>query len=149
ELPQFEAKLREWLARLDSGGHGLDWAEALLDLVVEQILPGRVPEDFDMSVFHAQALQRAREAARLGVGNSFRAWWAGLLEATRLSLRGKAGVPLITRRLASGRRYRKAWLAGALEGNYLPGSSEDYFLPEELRAGSPEGGLPRRFSGGE
>lgn len=149
ELPQFEAKLREWLARLDSGGHGLDWAEALLDLVVEQILPGRVPEDFDMSVFHAQALQRAREAARLGVGNSFRAWWAGLLEDTRLPLRGKAGVPLITPRLASGRRYRKAWLAGALEGNYLPGGSEDYFLPEELRAGSPEGGLPRRFSGGE
>ena len=146
EAEQLEVTLRNWLSQLETDDYGLEWAERLLDLVIAEILPGRTPAGFDATVFRAQALQRAREAAQLGHGASFRAWWAGLLQDTRLPVRGKVGIALITPELASGRRYRKAWLAAALEGNYLPGSAEDYFLPEELRR---PGGLPPRFSGSE
>ena len=143
--------LLDWLNRLEEGNHDLDWAERLTELVAGEIMPARASGgDFDAAAFMAQALQRAREAAQLGKGQSFRAWWAALLEETHLPAREPAGVALLSPQLTSGRRYRKAWLAGALEGAYVQGGSEDYFLPEELRQSQAAGtGLPRRFTGQE
>lgn len=144
-------QLLAWLNRLEAGDHDLDWAEGLALLVAGEIMPARDSGgDFDAEAFLAQALQRAREAAQLGKGASFRAWWAALLEDTHLPAREPAGVALLSPQLTSGRRYRKAWLAGALEGAYVAGGSEDYFLPEELRSAPSTGrGLPRRFAGNE
>ena len=53
--------------------------------------------------------------------------------------------------LASGRRFRRAYLLGAAEGAYRVGEAEDYFVPEEdrraLAHSFAELGLPRRFLG--
>lgn len=140
-----QALLLSWLKRIGAGQPGLDWAAELVALVSGELADG----DAELAAFEAQALQRAREAARLGEGQSFRAWWAALLEDTRQPLRENAGIALLTPDLVSGRRYRRAWLAAALEGNYLPALSEDYFLPEELRSTEAlTGQLPRRFTAG-
>ncbi len=139
-------RLQHWLRRMDQEQPGPDWAVNLVQLVVQELME----EDFaaqDAQAFAGQALQRAREAAQLGEGDSFRAWWAALLEDTRLPVREPAGVALLSPELSSGRHYRRAWLAGVTEGQYLPGPAEDYFLPEELRSpGADVGELPRRFT---
>ena len=146
EEPGQRQLLERWLSRMEETPPGLAWAEQLVTAVSGEL--AAIDGDADeLKQFAAQAMQRAREAAQLGEGDSFRAWWSALLEDTHLPLRENAGVALLTPDLASGRRYRRAWLAGALEGNYVPQTAEDYFLPEELRSlNNARGVLPRRFA---
>lgn len=132
---------RKWRARLEVSGDPVAWARGL----IEEALPGAAP------AFAANALGRAQEAARLGSGPGFRAWWSALLQDAREARHEPAGVALLDATLASGRRYRKAYLLGAVEGAYGAGEREDYFLPEERRSELSEAferlGLPRRFQG--
>jgi ATP-dependent helicase/nuclease subunit B len=79
-------------------------------------------------------LARALEAMRLGSHEGLRAWWAALVQETRLPRRPRAGVALLDATLASGRRFRKVYLLGAVAGAYAAGEREDYFLPEDARA---------------
>lgn len=147
--PGFEVKLQEWLGRL-AAGSGPDWADALIRLVADELMADSEVEQQELQRFRDQARQRAAEAARLGSGPSFRAWWAALLQDTLLPASGPAGIALLTPRLTSGRRYRHAWLTGATEGAYLPAGSEDWFIPEEQRSYDCRFGLlPRRFTGQE
>ncbi len=134
----FEPLLDEWLARLDPAGAGMAWAEQVVALLPESVLPA----DSELAAqFREQALLCARHAARLASGAGFSAWWLTLLRETRLPRREAAGVALLDPALASGRRYRKAYLAGAVEGAYGLAEREDYFVREELRGTV----LPRRF----
>jgi len=136
---------RRWLARLEVSGEPVAWARAL----VVEVLGGEgaLPHDFAEG-----ALAKAQEAARLGAdGPGFRAWWAALLRDTRSARREPAGVALTTAQQASGRRFRKAYLLGAVDGAYAAHEEEDYFLPEEQRLPLAEAfarlGLPHRFQG--
>ncbi len=134
----FAPLLEEWLARLDPAGAGMSWAEQVVALLPVSVLPA----DPELSAqFREQALLCARHAARLGSGAGFSAWWLTLLRETRLPRRQAAGVALLEPALASGRRYRKAYLAGAVEGAYGLAEREDYFIREELRGTA----LPLRF----
>lgn len=148
---------RAWRARLEVTGGELAWAEALVDG-----LPAAHPEleersGLPFARFREHALQRAQEAAGLARGAPFRAWWAALLHETQLFERPRGGVALLGAKLASGRRFRRAYLMRAVEGAYTAGESEDYFLPEEERAPLARvhallregavGALPRRFQG--
>ena len=78
-------------------------------------------------------MARAKEAAVLAKGASFRAWWAALLQETVIFERPKGGIALLTAKLASGRRFRKMYIAHAVEGAYSTGEREDYFVREEAR----------------
>lgn len=132
---------RKWRGRLEASGDPVVWARGL----IEEALPGAAP------TFAAAALGKAQEAARLGSGPGFRAWWVALLRDAREARHEPAGVALLDATLASGRRYRKAYLLGAVEGAYGGNEREDYFLPEERRREPSESferlGLPRRFQG--
>ncbi len=139
--------LESWqqsLSRLEVSGEPVAWARRLLLEVMA------TDEELEPQ-FVEQALAKAQEAARLGTGPGFRAWWAALLRDSRTQRREPAGVALLTTNLASGRRFRKAYLAGAVEGAFGAGEREDYFLPEEQRRSSAESfaklGLPHRFQG--
>lgn len=134
-----------WRTRLEVTGDPVEWARGLVRGVLagEQALPRE---------FEEAALERAQEAARLGAdGPGFRAWWAALLQDSRAARAEAAGVALVTANGASGRRWRKAYVLGAVEGAFGRGEAEDYFLPEEQRAALPEvyrvAGMPRRFQG--
>lgn len=135
-----EAWLR-WRARLEVRGDPIAWARDLM----REALPDAPAEVV------RQALGKAQEAARLGSGDGFRAWWAALLQDARRPRDQTAGVALLDATRVSGRRYRKAYLVGAVEGAYGAGEREDYFLPEERRSEPAEAfarlGLPRRFQG--
>lgn len=135
---------RRWLERLEVSGEPVAWARQLLQEVM-------AAEDELDPQFVEEVLAKAQEAARLGSGPGFRAWWAALLRDSRAPRREPVGVALITPNLASGRRFRKAYLTGAVEGAFGAGEREDYFLPEEQRSSSAESfarlGLPRRFQG--
>ncbi len=143
-----ERPLLFWLARLETPGDELAWARELLDSLPE--LTRRSPER-GWDGFKAHALERAKEAAQLARGPQFRAWWGALLQETAVFDRPKGGVALLTPNLASGRRFRRAYLLRALEGVYNAGEREDYFLPEEVRGSLTEiherFGLPKRFLG--
>ncbi len=101
--------------------------------------------------FAAEALQKAQEASRLAGGPSFRAWWAALLQQARAPRERRGGVALLSATLASGRRFERLYLLGAVEGAYGVGEAEDYFVPEEARVDADvsfrELGLPHRFQG--
>lgn len=141
-----EQLLRTWLDHLRPAAANLKWAEDLLERLLTEVLPGRHRLSAEDALsFRDRARQRAREAASLDTGSGFRAWWLALLTETRLPRQALAGVALLTPGLASGRRYRKAWLAGAVEGSYLTPPEEDWFLPEEGRGRE----LPPRFRGQE
>ncbi|MFO7546296.1 MAG: hypothetical protein R6W77_12465, partial [Trueperaceae bacterium] len=136
---------RSWLRRLEVDGDPVAWATEL----VREVLPacvGSIPDRFEDLV-----LSKAQEAARLATGPGFRAWWAALLLDARRSRREPGGVPLLTATLASGRRFAKAYVLGAVEGVYGAGEREDYFVPEEDRVALEDVfvrlGLPRRFQG--
>ncbi len=136
---------RRWHARLEVSGEPVEWARGLVleVLAAEEPLP---------HAFVESALAKAQEAARLGAdGPGFRAWWAALLRDTRSARREPAGVALTTAALVSGRRFRKAYLLGAVEGAFAGHEHEDYFLPEEQRLPLGDAfarlGLPRRFQG--
>ncbi len=132
---------RHWRDRLQVGLEPVEWARELL----REALPGAPKETA------RQALAKAQEAAKLGSGDGFRAWWATLLQDARQPRTLEAGVALLGVNEVSGRRYRKAYLVGAVEGAYGAGEREDYFLPEERRADAGDlrarPGLPRRFQG--
>ncbi|MCW5819157.1 MAG: hypothetical protein KIT12_04525 [Trueperaceae bacterium] len=140
-LHELDGVWRRWRGRLEVGSDPVAWARGL----IEEAVPGAAP------TFAANALAKAQEAARLGSGPGFRAWWAALLRDAREARREPAGVALLDATLASGRRYRKAYLLGAVEGAYGAGEREDYFLPEERRSELSDSferlGLPRRFQG--
>jgi ATP-dependent helicase/nuclease subunit B len=100
---------------------------------------------------------RGLEALRLGPHEGVRAWWAALVQETALPQRPRPGVPLLDAALASGRRFRKAYVVGAVAGAFTPAEHEDYFVPEDARldpaelarvatsdAGGSLPGLPRR-----
>lgn len=136
---------RGWLTRLEVEGDSVAWGRRLLQEVVGA--GGELPREFEES-----ALAKAQEAARLGAaGPGFRAWWAALLQDSRTARRENAGVALLTATAASGRRWRKAYVVGAVEGAFAAGEGEDYFVPEEQRADLADAfrhnALPRRFQG--
>src|SRR5699024_8070253 len=86
---------REWSARLEVSGDPVAWARWLLTEVMgedRELEPG----------FVEQALKKAQEAARLGSGAGFRAWWASLLRDSRTPRSEPAGVALLTTNLVSG-----------------------------------------------
>ena len=154
------ASWRAWLARLDVPDGELAWAQDLVESLPEFSVKNA--ERFDWGTFKNHALERAKEAAQLAKGAQFRAWWGALLQETALFSRPKGGVALLTAKLASGRRFRRVYLAHAVEGAYTVGEAEDYFTPEEgrgtleaifaLLSGSSSGprsvtGLPKRFLG--
>jgi ATP-dependent helicase/nuclease subunit B len=76
-----------------------------------------------------------------------------LLRASSLRERARPGVALLEPRRVSGRRFRRAYLVGAVAGAYDVGEHEDYFLPEERRRpwaelwGAAGPLLPRRHRG--
>ncbi len=153
------ASWRAWLARLDVPDGELAWAQDLVASLPE--FGVKNAERFDWGTFRDHALERAKEAAQLAKGAQFRAWWGALLQETALFSRPKGGVALLTAKLASGRRFKRVYLAHAVEGAYTVGEAEDYFTPEEGRgtweavfallnpSSSPRGapGLPKRFLG--
>lgn len=139
------ATWRRWLARLEVSGDPVEWARRLMREVLGD--SGALSLEFE-----ERALEKAQEAARLVTdGPGFRAWWAALLQDSRTAREEPAGVALVTAALASGRRWRKAYLLGAVEGAFAAREVEDYFLPEEQRLPPQEAylleGLPRRFQG--
>ncbi|HET9026044.1 MAG TPA: hypothetical protein VFN07_00755 [Trueperaceae bacterium] len=131
----------QWRERLKVTGDAVTWARELM----AELLEGAPRELVE------RALGKAQEAARLGAGDGFRAWWAALLQDARQARAEGAGVALLDATSVSGRRYRKVYLVGAVEGAYRAGEREDYFLPEEMRNDLSESfahlGLPRRFQG--
>ncbi len=138
-----------WTTRLDVPDNELTWAQDLVESLPE--FGVRTSKHFDWGSFKDHALERAKEAAQLAKGAQFRAWWGALLQETFLFSRPKGGVALLTAKLASGRRFRRVYLAHAVEGAYSVGEAEDYFTPEEGR-GTLETtfqnlGLPKRFLG--
>ena len=141
---------RDWLAGLTPPGDALGWARRVVALAADLL-----PDAHEPAVARAQeaALRRAQEAARLSTGEGFRAWWLALLRASSLRERPRPGVAVIAPRRASGRRFRRAYLLGAVAGAYDLGEREDYFVPEEARAPwgepatAPAGALPRRHRG--
>lgn len=136
---------RRWYTRLEVRGDPVEWARELLRKVLAA--EGPLPRDFEES-----SLEKAQEATRLGAdGPGFRAWWVALLQDSRSVRREPAGVALVPANLAAGRRWRKAYILGAVEGAYGVGEREDYFLPEEQRVPAADSyrvaGLPHRFQG--
>ena len=141
-----------WLATLEAQGEPLAWARRMLSEVLPAVLV-RSPEGAGdgLEAFREAALRAAQEASQLAAGPGFRAWWAALLRQGRLPRERPGGVALLTPTLASGRRFRKAYLLGAVEGAYGAGEREDYFVPEDdrvaLEASNARLGLPHRFQG--
>jgi ATP-dependent helicase/nuclease subunit B len=147
---------RSWLSWLEVPAQSDDWAVSLVDHVLSMTGEGPSPtsgsEPLPAEQFRRQALARAKEAGRVATGAGFSAWWAALLKEASIAAPQPGGVALLDERLASGRRYRKAYLMRAVEGAYGVGEREDYFVPEEGRVPlaalfGGETGLPRRFAG--
>jgi ATP-dependent helicase/nuclease subunit B len=144
---------RRWLEWLEVPGDQDVWASWLVDHAVA--MAGESAEQGGMSAvaFRRHALGRAKEAGRVASGPGLRAWWAALLKESSLSHVQPGGVALLEASLASGRRYRRAYLMRAVEGAYGTGEREDYFVPEEARAPlmslyrAGVLALPRRFAG--
>jgi ATP-dependent helicase/nuclease subunit B len=141
---------KKWLGLLEVPDNELEWAESLLESTIPNIRK-EVTEGLRWNDFKKHALQRAKEASTLAKGANFRAWWAALLQETFLFDAPKGGVALLTQNLASGRRFKKAYLMRVTEGAYTVGEGEDYFLPEEervmLSTSFEKLGLPKRFLG--
>ncbi len=155
----------DWLAALTPAEDGPAWAREVVALAADLLLGAgaataagggaTVADASAAAVARAQeaALRRAQEAARLATGEGFRAWWLALLRASSLRERPRPGVALIEPRRAAGRRFRRAYLVGAVAGAYDLGEREDYFVPEEARLpsaaldGASDAGLPRRYRG--
>jgi ATP-dependent helicase/nuclease subunit B len=145
-----EQPWKKWLGLLEVPDNELAWAESLLTSTIPNIRR-EVTNNLRWNDFKKHALQRAKEASTLAKGANFRAWWAALLQETFLFDAPKGGVALLTQNLASGRRFKKAYLMRVTEGAYTVGESEDYFTPEEervlLRDSFAKLGLPKRFLG--
>lgn len=126
---------------------------AWFERVLERALHG--------SAFLDTARVVAREAARLldssGEvrldGSTFTDWVRSLLSSVPVPhpLSGR-GVAVLGPEEASGRRFRRTFVMGAVDGAYRAGDGEDFFVPEEDRltlsrilSGVP--GLPARLVG--
>ena len=121
-----EAVWRAWRERLAPGG--MDWARGLVELACAAEADTGSVDDF-----RERALQRAQEASALGVGEHFRLWWLALLQEPAPVERQPGGVALLDPIRASGRRFRRAYVTGAVAGAYDPGANEDWFVPEDVR----------------
>jgi ATP-dependent helicase/nuclease subunit B len=145
-----EQPWKKWLGLLEVPDNELAWAESLLETIIPNIRK-EVTTGLRWNDFKKHALQRAKEASTLAKGASFRAWWAALLQETFLFDAPKGGVALLTQNLASGRRFKKAYLMRTTEGAYTVGEGEDYFIPEEERSSLATSfeklGMPKRFLG--
>lgn len=119
---------RDWRERLEPGDTA--WAASLVDLAAAAESDARAAQRF-----REQALRRAQEASALGAGEHFRAWWAALLDDADVYDRPRGGVALLDAVRASGRRFAHVYLMRAVAGAYEPGLREDWFVPEEARAG--------------
>ncbi|UCH25369.1 MAG: hypothetical protein JSV66_15780 [Trueperaceae bacterium] len=147
-----ESLWQKWLRLLEVQGDEMAWAEQLLETGLPQVRPDLLErEELRYAQFKQHAVQRAKEASRLAKDAHFRAWWGALLQETFLFDRPRGGVALLTANLASGRRFKKAYLMQAVEGAYTTREREDYFVPEEARKSLElafgELGLPKRFQG--
>jgi ATP-dependent helicase/nuclease subunit B len=146
---------RRHLAELEVPEDRDAWAAALVQRVLVVASASAEGNRLPDELFRGQALARAKEAGRVAAGPGMRAWWAALLKEASISPSPPGGVALLDERLASGRRYRRAYLLRAVEGSYGVGEREDYFVPEEGRVDVPAlfrgaacgVGLPRRFAG--
>ncbi len=145
---------KKWLGllELEESGRELAWAESLLETSLPDIRYDLISdESLAWEQFKKHALLRAKEASTLAKGASFRRWWSALLQETFLFDRPKGGVALLNHKLASGRRFKKAYVLHAVEGAYSVGESEDYFIPEEerqqLNTSFANLGLPKRYLG--
>lgn len=118
---------RSWRARLT--GDGLEWAQEMVELAV-----AAATDPAEAERFAEQALRCAKEATALATGRHFREWWAALLQDAELREARPGGVALVDATRASGRRFTRVWIVGAVVGAYRPGAGEDYFVPEEQRA---------------
>jgi len=157
----FELDLAErwnaWREALTPSEPVLDWARQLVALAADLDLAQtpseqRAEQETRIAQQQEAALRRAQEAARLAVGEGFRDWWLALLRASVVAERSLPGVALIEPHAAAGRRFRRAYLAGAVAGAYDVGEHEDVFIPEELRALGPDltpFELPRRHRGAD
>lgn len=130
-----------WLARLEVPEDEEAWAKGLIDSIAA----------IAQSPYREALLERAKEAKRLARGAAFRRWWGALLAQTKLYSRPNGGVALLSASLASGRRFKRAYLMHAVKGAYGANEDEDYFIPEELRSRLhtvyDRLGLPKRFLG--
>jgi hypothetical protein len=142
---------RDWRAALTPSGDPLGWARQVVALAGD--LTGG--DDAERARAQEAALRRAQEAARLaraalaaptaapgapetagaedGADGGFRAWWLALLRSSTLRERPRPGVALLTAAQATGRRFRRAYVVGAVAGAYDAGEREDYFVPEDAR----------------
>jgi len=75
------------------------------------------------------------------------AWMRALLGEVQVVLPLESGVALLTPEEASGARFERVWLLGALEGSYALEEGEDFFFAEEERSGDVLGGLRPRMLG--
>jgi ATP-dependent helicase/nuclease subunit B len=143
---------QKWFDILTVPDDELRWAETLLERSFSDIYKAELDTShLSWDDFKDYALERAKEASSLAKGANFRKWWGALLQETTVFNRPNGGVALLTANLASGRRFKKAYLMNATEGSYSVGEDEDYFIPEENRE-PPETSfarlrLPKRFLG--
>ena len=121
-----ESAWSAWRDRLAPGG--MDWARDLVDLACAAEADAAVADDF-----RERALQRAQEASALGTGEGFTSWWLALLQEPAPVERPAGGVALLDPVRASGRRFARAYVMGAVAGAYDPGAGEDWFVPEDVR----------------
>ena len=75
------------------------------------------------------------------------AWMRALLGEVQVVLPLESGVALLTPEEASGSRFERVWLLGALEGSYALEEGEDFFFAEEERSGDVLGDLKPRMLG--
>lgn len=131
-----EESWRRWLRRLRVSGDPVAWTRDLLSEVL--------PLTHEVSPkFAERVLTLAQEAATLAAGPDFAVWLAALLRDARSNPHGPGGIALLDAKLASGRRFEKVYVLGALEGAYRAGEREDYFISEDLRGLGAAVGAPR------
>ena len=125
-----------WRERLRPAG--MPWARELVELATAVGEATRSGAMVAREAFVEAALRRAKEAAVLGSGEPFAAWWEALLREPDVPPRPSSGIAVLDAVRASGRRWPKAYVVGAVAGAYDPGLAEDFFVPEEARVAWPE-----------
>ncbi len=141
---------QKWLALLEVPADEVAWAKSLVEAILPELRQD-LSDALSWEKFQDYAGERAQEASRVAKGAQFRKWWAALLQETSLPQRPAGGIALLSAKLASGRRFQKAYLMHAVEGAYTIGEGEDYFIPEEQRQPLANVfdklALPKRFLG--
>ena len=127
----YGATWNAWRERVTPGD--MSWARELVELATAAGEGKQGGAPHGRAAFAEAALRRAKEASALGVGEPFAAWWEALLREPDVPPRPSAGVAVVDAVRASGRRWPKAYVVGAVAGAYDPGIAEDFFVPEEAR----------------